>query len=57
MTIKQVKQGKHYSVERHSGYNHRTTEQVEWVVRSNASNLIVAVMKTKKEALEWVNIS
>ena len=54
MTVKQIKVGTHYTVERHSGYNHCTTEQVEWVVRSNASQLIMATYRTKKEALEWV---
>jgi len=53
MNTKQIKVGLDYTIERKSGYNHCTTEQVEWVVRDNISNCVVATYKTKKEAMEW----
>ena len=39
---------------RKESYNHRTTALIEWVVK--VGDITVRDCKTKREALEWLNI-
>jgi len=52
--IKIVASDQHVQIERVTSYNHCVNEQVEWVVRSVVSGLIVATYKLKKEAMYWL---
>jgi hypothetical protein len=45
-----------YVLDRKQSYNHRTTSLVEWRVINKQTGFIVAVTKTKKDALEWLAV-
>lgn len=43
-------------IERKERYNHRTTPEVLWRVRSTETNWLIRECKTRKEALQWQEI-